>query len=260
MADPLSGAAQQGHNGTSPVGDATKALMYDYLERNEDIVDGRKALNKQKRELVAEIEKAGIPKEAWEHFLKTREQAGVIRERIDAAWRKLQEWDAKPVGLQASMDLTAGHGVPDLNVQELKRVDNEGFKAGKAGSKRDGNPYTPGTEAYARFDTAWMRGQAEIAASMGPGAGAADGEKRGRGRPKGSVNKPKEPTPAAPDLAAQELGREDALAGHQDHAARYLAGEPGHADYALGHAEGERERHGDPVGAAAAEPQTESVH
>lgn len=196
MAEPLSGATPQGHNGSSPVGHATQALMYDFLSRHEEIVEGRKELNKQKRELVAEIEKAGIPKEAWEHFLKTREQAGVIRERIDAAWRQLQAWDAKPVGLQASMDLTAGHGAPELNVHELKRVDNEGQEAGKAGRKRESNPYTPGTEAYARWNTAWLRGQADIASTLG-GTGQDNGQPRRRGRPPGTGKRQREQAEAA---------------------------------------------------------------
>ena len=63
---------------------------------------------------------------------------------------------------------------------------------------------------------------------------------------------------AEPDLAAQELGREDALAGHRDHAARYPAGEFGHGDYWIGHAAGERERNG--TAAADEQRADSSVH
>ena len=48
--------------------------------------------------------------------------------------------------------------------------------------------------------------------------------------------------PAEPHAEARAQGREDGLAGHRDHAARWPAGEYGHADYALGHADGEAER------------------
>ncbi len=41
---------------------------------------------------------------------------------------------------------------------------------------------------------------------------------------------------------AHDMGYEDGLAGHRDHAARYPAGEYGHADYWTGHAEAEADR------------------
>jgi len=47
---------------------------------------------------------------------------------------------------------------------------------------------------------------------------------------------------AQPDEAARTAGRQDGLGGVMDHAARWPQGEPGHADYELGRAEGEAER------------------
>ena len=47
---------------------------------------------------------------------------------------------------------------------------------------------------------------------------------------------------AEPDEEARTAGRQDGLGGVIDHAARYPQGEPGHADYMLGRAEGEAER------------------
>jgi hypothetical protein len=46
----------------------------------------------------------------------------------------------------------------------------------------------------------------------------------------------------APDEAARTAGRQDGLGGVRDHAARWPQGEPGHADYMLGLADGESER------------------
>lgn len=62
---------------------------------------------------------------------------------------------------------------------------------------------------------------------------------------------------AAPNEEARAAGREDGLGGVKDHAARYPQGEPGHADYELGKADGEAERArilemGKPVGTEAA--------
>ena len=203
MAEPLSSAPQAGHNGTSPVGDATPTLMNDWLAREEELAERRKELTQDTKALTREIEATGMPLKSWKSFRKIREEAGTIRERAMAAIEMLLRWDLKPRGLQASMDLSASQGSPDLNVHELKRVDNEGFVAGKEGKKRSVNPYTPATEAAQRFDTAWLRGfgeqQADIAKTMAPNApdaanGASDpnaAEKRRGGRPKGSRNKPK---------------------------------------------------------------------
>jgi hypothetical protein len=47
---------------------------------------------------------------------------------------------------------------------------------------------------------------------------------------------------AAPDPEARAAGRADGLGGVMDHADRYPTGEPGHADYWLGRADGEAER------------------
>jgi ribosome modulation factor len=125
--------------------------------------------------------------------MSDRDEAGVVRERIDAAKRWLMAWDRKPLGVQASMDLTGSQGSPDLNVHELKAVDAEGFEAGRTGKKRERNPYTPGTEAAQRWDSAWLRGQGEAVERLGKPAPStpASGERRGRGRPPGSKNKPK---------------------------------------------------------------------
>lgn len=178
MAEPLSKAELE--TTATPLPDATQGLMYDFLERHESIVEGRKALNKQKKELVEAVEKAGIPKASWEHFLKTREEAGVVRERVDAVWRQLHRWDNKPIGVQSGMVFSSASDA-DLNVHELKRVDLEGHEAGKAGRKRESNPYTPSTEAYQRWDNAWIRGDAEKPAEAAP---------KSPGRPRGSKNQP----------------------------------------------------------------------
>jgi hypothetical protein len=47
---------------------------------------------------------------------------------------------------------------------------------------------------------------------------------------------------AEPNEEARRIGRENGLAGHRDNAARYPAGDYGHADYELGHTEGQDER------------------
>lgn len=65
-------------------------------------------------------------------------------------------------------------------------------------------------------------------------------------RPNGAGGPVQSPREAEPD--AFELGKADGVAGHRDHGARYPNGEIGAAAYELGHAEGEKERHGEDGG------------
>lgn len=192
MADSLSTAPQAGHN-SSPLGDLTPADMRKFLTAEASLKERRAELTADTRAHKRNLEAHGVPMPGWNAFVKVREEAGSVRERNLAALTMLLGWDMKPFGLQASMDLTASQGSPELNVHELKRVDTEGFDAGKAGKKRSVNPYTPSTEAAQRFDTSWLRGQTEIASEMAPSTPPADnvvGLRRG-GRPKGSKNKAK---------------------------------------------------------------------
>lgn len=55
---------------------------------------------------------------------------------------------------------------------EAPTIDTEppatkGLKAGRGGFSRTSNPYTPGSEEYATYDTNWLKGQTEIATRMG---------------------------------------------------------------------------------------------
>ncbi len=52
---------------------------------------------------------------------------------------------------------------------------------------------------------------------------------------------------AEPHAIAWETGFADGLAGNQDHAARWPAGEFGHADYHLGNSEGHKRHENDPA-------------
>lgn len=195
----LNGSNGLGHN-KGPLGDASPALMHEFLARYDGYLDERKTINKIGKELRKDIEKAGIPLPAWDQFVKLRDEPGIVRERNDAAFRELMRWDLKPIGLQASMDLSPSQGSPELNVHELKRVDNEGYEAGREPkAKRERNPYPPGTEAAQRWDVAWLRGQADIASTLTDDpkkaeAAKAAGEapKRGRGRPRREAAPPAE--------------------------------------------------------------------
>jgi len=104
----------------------------------------------------------------------------------------------KPVGHQAALDLSVA--LP--TVADLKRVDREGFQAGKGGDRADRNSYSPGTEAYARWHTAWLRGQAELVkAEIQP----TDPPKR-RGRPPKAKTNGEAPPMSEVEIAANMPG------------------------------------------------------
>jgi hypothetical protein len=181
MADPLRSA--QGSNQVSQAG---------YLEFIDSYADADKAVADavaDRKDLRAKIKAAGIPLAAFDRSRRDSEKSGEIREAEEIWYRRMMTWRQKPVGFQASMDMAAGGavdpGLAALSTSELKRIDMEGFEAGKGGRRKDSNSYTPGTEAYQRWDTAWLRGQAEIASTLGDPA-----PKRGRGRPPKAAEAP----------------------------------------------------------------------
>ncbi len=142
-------------------------------------VDRRKAKLAEIRQRLGKDEFA-----SFKSVRKDAEMAGESRERRELARRKMMAWLNKPLGHQASFDMQSDDAnVVALNTHTLKSIDGEGYASGKAGHRRDSNPYTPGTEASARFDSAWLRGQAEIAATLNP---EDSGEPKRRGRPPGS--------------------------------------------------------------------------
>jgi len=160
--------------------------QHDYLEFLDLYADADNAVKqavaarKQLRDRIAAI---GIPLPAFDRTRHDSEKSGEVRETEDRWYRRMMAWRLKPVGFQASMDMqTDDPNAAALNVHELKRIDNEGIEAGQTGRPRTSNSYTPGTEAYQRWDNAWMRGDSERESS-GSSAGS-DSPRRSRGRPR----------------------------------------------------------------------------
>ena len=193
MADSLAGRA--GHNGTE---DANPAEFFEFKDAYNDADEECRRAVAARKDLRAKIKAAGIPLASWDRWRRDTQKSGAVRENEDVWYRRMMIWDLKPVGFQASADFTSTDpGMAALNTSELHRIDMEGLAAGKAGHRRDSNSYTPGTEAFQRWDTAWMRGDAER--TPAGDAAANGGIKRGRGRPR------KDASAAAP--AAPKRGR-----------------------------------------------------
>lgn len=187
MAESLSSAADHGRN--TPY--VTQAVALGFHTELDALDSEAKGLREARKKVMLRVKQAGINLAGFKRARSDRERSGVEREALDGEYRRQLAWLSKPVGFQPSMDLNEAvdDGMRALNVHELHRIDTEGFEAGKAGHKRETNSYTPGTEAYQRFDTAWLRGQSAIASSLAPD-GSGNGVKRRPGRPR------KDQTPA----------------------------------------------------------------
>jgi hypothetical protein len=164
----------------------TRATFLDFIGRYDDAdravdeaVGERKALRKT-------IKGAGINLAAFDRARADAEKSGEKRDEENRQYLRFLGFLGKPPGFQASFDLDTGddEDLAALNTHELKAVDNQGLDAGKGGRRRDSNPWTPGSEAYQRWDAAWIRGQGEIASTLKDGdANGATAPKR-RGRPR----------------------------------------------------------------------------
>jgi hypothetical protein len=169
---------------SDPFGGITQAKYLEFLERYATADKAVSEAVADRKDLRAAIKAAGIPLKAFDRAQRDAGVSGEVRENEELWYRRMMAWRAKPVGFQPVFDFSAKDaGTAALNVAELKRIDNEGIEAGRKGHLRTSNSYTPGTEAYQRWDTAWLRGQGDIASTMAPAA------KRGPGRPRGSGTK-----------------------------------------------------------------------
>lgn len=179
-------------NSGNPLPGLSQAEFLEYLDQYNDADNVVKQAVAARNRLRKDIAAKGVPLAALDRVRKDVQKSGAIREQEDAAYRRMMAWQLKPVGFQASMDIandpTVDPGHRALAVHELKQIDNEGFDAGKAGHRADRNQYTPGTEAHARWHTAWLRGQAEKVGELGgdaPAPAENGGRRRGRrGRPR----------------------------------------------------------------------------
>lgn len=190
-------------NGIQVLKGISQAEFLNWLSELNDLdADVAAAVDRRKAKL-ADI-KQRLGKDEFASFKSSRKDAelpGESRERRELSRRKMMAWLNKPLGFQASLDMAPGtdENVVALSTHTLKAVDSEGYAAGKAGHLRESNPYTPGTEAAQRFDTAWLRGQADLAATLKP----EDTEPKRRGRPPGTGKKQQAARQTA-EAAAQE--------------------------------------------------------
>lgn len=152
----------------------------------------------ERKDLRKRIKGAGIDLKAFDRMRRDSQRSGEERERDDREYRRYMAFIGKPVGTQTSftfVDDEQEETEEEGSATQLRRLnaaEREGLKAGKDGQRADSNPWTPGSEEFARWSDAWQQGQAEKVAAM-PGTGTGNGAAapKKQGRPKGSKNRPR---------------------------------------------------------------------
>jgi hypothetical protein len=176
---------------------------------------------KRLKDLEQEIVAAGINLVAFRRAREDCDLPSAVREQIMQQHHQMMIWNRRPISFQADMFEAPP---AERTKAELDRIGRAGYDAGRGGRKSDDNPHRAGTEEHALWHNAHKTGydsflaeQKRLAESLAgkksakgkPAAAPAapTGERRGRGRPPGSRNKPKgETAPPAAGTAAAANG------------------------------------------------------
>lgn len=156
---------------------------YDAIERE---IDEAKAVQKEavesRKNLRKIIKGAGINLPGFDRARADLAKSGEVREEENAEYHRQMAWKGKPVkvGQQSAFDFEAEPEVPEI---QIRRVQEAGHGAGKNGSPRSGNPWTPGTLLHAEFDGGWCQGRQEWETSQEANAQQTV-PRRGPGRPR----------------------------------------------------------------------------
>lgn len=224
----------------------------------EAMVEVREARARRKEFRKEIVDQHGINLAAFDKAMADAKVSGEEREVRDRHYRRLMHFIGKPVGTQGMFEF----GEPSeadkaaVNVARLKEVDGDGYDAGLKGHSASLNTWSPGTEEFARWHTAWTRGQAEkVKAEIQP----ADPAPRRRGRPRKNppaaaataAQEPPIPFEPAPELPpaitneeAYQLGLADGLDSVRGNAANFPPGNPSHSSYEFGYADGQKQSAG----------------
>lgn len=196
------GLAGMPSNSGNPIPNVSQADFLRFLDQYADADNVVHEAVADRNKVRAAVKAAGIPLAAFDRVRKDMQKSGTVREQEDAAYRRMMAWRNMPVGHQASLDIANDPAVdPDtrqLHLHEIKRIQQEGFDAGKTGDRADRNPYTPGTEGFTHWHNSWLRGQAEKGGTMSGDptpAPEANGRRRG-GRRKAATDEA--PPPGEP--------------------------------------------------------------
>jgi hypothetical protein len=154
-----------------------------------------------RKDLRKRIKGAGLNLSAFDRARAEAEKAADVREEEDREFRRNMDWLGKTLGYQADFFGGGEPAVPEgangvdgegISEHQVRQVEQAGLNAGRLGHERGSNPWSPDTFLHEHWDDMWVAGQEEIARSMGPQEESAETVRRGRGRPPGTRNKPKD--------------------------------------------------------------------
>jgi len=160
------------------------------------------AISARKR-LRKRIETAGITLEQFDRVRTDLEKPVEVREAEERERQALMDFMTKPAGFQASMDMQSDDaGLRALNTAELHAIDNAGQDAARADHARSENPHPIASEAYQRWDTAFMRTRNEMGlegakSSLNGAASVTVTRRRRGGRPRAQIEAGHPDGPAA---------------------------------------------------------------
>lgn len=181
MSDPDIGHNSGGGVTRATVLSADAELLRLQGEVNTATANLRNAKRRWKKEGVDVAVIATLQKERNQDE-EARLAAEAIRRRY-ASWMRVSI-EPKPEQLAIpEEDSKVSSEVDERHMEAL--ADNAGFRAGRLGTNlQSSNIYAPGSASHAAFARGWHRGQAEIAAEMGPGVTMASDAREKPGRKK----------------------------------------------------------------------------
>lgn len=190
MADGDAGlnGAGSGDNGREPIAEEDFLSFLSRYDETESELQSAVAACKEPRKALRLLKEEIADRMPLAAFLRAREDAqkpGHEREEEDRAYRQAMIWFRKPVGTQAAFTFTE---TGDIGSVEQLQIEKEGYGAGKAGHAEDGNTFSPGTDRWAAWQTAYTRGRTEFMIEQERLAGEMSSTpvagKRGPGRPR----------------------------------------------------------------------------
>lgn len=167
MAEPLDPALRPGANLTPD------QLVSMYIE-SKRLKRAADEANAKFRSHKAKMDKAGVDLKALADLERLEKMDPEERtQRLRTMFRYGQQLD---ITLAKQADLFDGKvdrpGDKMTTEQRRWAADEAGYEAGKNGMDRKNNPYEAGSDFFATWDDAWVRGQATIADRMKPKKGA----------------------------------------------------------------------------------------
>jgi hypothetical protein len=211
------------------------SLVAEHEEIERGISEGKAAVSSLMRGRTTffkeKVAAAGIPKDVFLDAVAESKLSGSERTRRTEHKNRILFFLDKPVPTYQPDFFESPEDRKKGMTARLKIIDNHGYEAGKEGFDRlESNTYTPGTEEYQRFDTAWLRGAGERQKAEVPKPTKTSGRRRAA-----AIAEP------STDSDARRLGKEDGIHDERLHAELFSEGVE-HADYELGFVDGQHER------------------